>query len=93
MIFEGTKKLIFFGLELTRAGKGMPDVSLLQPLRTALGISLNEFFSGERISAEEYKGKAEENISNLFKEKQLANLKPVKYLFYICANVRSEERR
>lgn len=68
-------------------GKGMPDVSLLQPLCTALGISLNELFSGERISAEEYKGKAEENISNLFKEKQLANLKPVKYLFYICVNV------
>ena len=31
-------------------GKGMPDVSLLQPLCTALGISLNELFSGERIS-------------------------------------------
>lgn len=28
----------------------------------------------------------EENISNLFKEKQIANLKPVKYLFSICAN-------
>ena len=68
-------------------GRGMPDVSLLQPLCDVLGISLNELFSGEHISAEEYKGKAEENISNLFKEKQIANLKPVKYLFSVCANV------
>lgn len=68
-------------------GRGMPEVSLLQPLCKALGISLNELFSGEHISAEEYKGKAEENISKLFKEKQIANLKPVKYVFFICANV------
>ncbi len=67
-------------------GRGMPDVSLLQPLCDVLGISLNELFSGEHISAEEYKGKAEENISKLFKEKQIANLKSVKYLFSICAN-------
>lgn len=50
-------------------------------------ISLNELFSGEHISAEEYKGKAEENISKLYKEKQIANLKPIKYLFSICSNV------
>ena len=68
-------------------GRGMPDVSLLQPLCDALGISLNELFSGEHVSAEEYKGKAEENISRLFKEKQIAGYKPVKYLFSICANV------
>lgn len=63
----------------------MPDVSLLQPLCDALGISLNELFSGEHILAEEYKGKAEETISKLFKEKQIVNLKPVKYLFFLCA--------
>ena len=68
-------------------GRGMPDVSLLQPLCDVLGISLNELFSGEHILAEEYKGKAEENISKLFREKQIANLKPVKYVFSICANV------
>lgn len=68
-------------------GRGMPDVSLLQPLCNVLDISLNELFSGEHISTEEYKGKAEENISRLFKEKQIANLKPVKYLFSICANI------
>lgn len=68
-------------------GRGMPDVSLLQPLCDILDISLNEFFSGEHIPIEEYKGKAEENISKLFKEKQIACLKPVKYLFAMCANV------
>lgn len=62
-------------------------MSLLQPLCDVLGISLNEFFSGEHITEEKYKGKAEENISKLFKEKQIVNLKPVKYLFSICANV------
>lgn len=68
-------------------GKGMPDVSLLQPLCSVLGISLNELFSGEHITEEEYRGKAEENISKLFQEKQSVRLKPVKYLFSICANV------
>lgn len=68
-------------------GRGMPDVSLLQPLCDALGISLNELFSGEHISAEEYKGKAEENISKLYKEKQIANFKSIKYLFSTCSNV------
>lgn len=68
-------------------GKGLPDVSLLEPLCTALDISLNELFSGEHISPEDYKDKAEENISNLFKEKQLAKLKPVKYVLEIFAKV------
>ncbi len=68
-------------------GRGVPDLSLLQPLCDVLGISLNELFSGEHIPEGEYKGKAEENISKLFKEKQIANLKPVKYLFSVCAKV------
>ena len=59
-------------------GKGMPEVSLLQPLCDALGICLNELFSGEHITEAEYKGKVE--------GKQPSGLKPVKYLFSICAN-------
>ena len=70
-----------------KTGRGMPDISLLQPLCDVLEISINELFSGEHIAVEEYRRKAEENISNLYKEKQLANLKPVKYLFSICASV------
>lgn len=68
-------------------GRGMPDMSLLQPLCDNLDISLNELFSGEHISEEEYKEKAEENISRLFKEKQAANLRPIKHLFGVCADV------
>lgn len=37
----------------------------------------------------EYKDKAEENITRLFKEKQLARLKRVKYLFSMCAKATS----
>ena len=33
-------------------GKGMPDVSLLQPLCDALDISLNEFFDDESFHFE-----------------------------------------
>ncbi len=68
-------------------GKGMPDVSLLQPLCDILSISLNELFSGEHISEDAYKKKAEENFSNIFREKQNSKFKPVKYVFSICANV------
>ena len=33
-------------------GKGFPEVSLLQPLCKALGISLNELLTGERLDKE-----------------------------------------
>ena len=70
MIFEGTKKLIFFGLGLTRAGNGFPEVSLLIPLCSELDITVNELLSGERVSEEQYRKKAEENMVNLVKEAQ-----------------------
>lgn len=39
----------FFGLGLTRAGKGLPDISLLEPLAGALNVSVIELMSGHRI--------------------------------------------
>ena len=39
------------------------------PLCDALGINLNELFSGEKLTDADYKKKAEENIMNLVKEK------------------------
>ncbi|MCM1329693.1 MAG: helix-turn-helix domain-containing protein [Ruminococcus sp.] len=51
-------------------GKGMPEVSLMMPLCEALGISVNELLSGERLSGENYRERAEENIVNLISEKQ-----------------------
>lgn len=43
------KNQFFFGLELTRAGKGFPDISLLEPLAISLNISISEIIAGEII--------------------------------------------
>lgn len=43
-------------------GRGLPDVSLYRELCSILGISLNEFFAGERIPAEEIETRSEENL-------------------------------
>lgn len=51
-------------------GKGMPDVSLMMPLCEILGINVNELLSGEKLSDEEYRQKAEENIVNILGEKK-----------------------
>ncbi|MGN0522578.1 MAG: helix-turn-helix domain-containing protein [Eubacterium sp.] len=51
-------------------GNGLPEVSLMMPLCEALGITVNELLSGERLSDSEYKKKAEENIIKLIKEKE-----------------------
>lgn len=51
-------------------GNGFPDVSLLLPLCEKLDISVNELLTGERVSEENYRKKAEENIMNLVKEAQ-----------------------
>ena len=51
-------------------GSGFPEVSLLLPLCDELGISVNELLAGERVSEEEYRKKAEENMLNLVQEAQ-----------------------
>ena len=43
-------------------GTYMPPVEMLQELSTLYGVSINEIVSGERLSADAYKDKAEENI-------------------------------
>ena len=45
-------------------GRNMPDLSLFKPLCNELGISLNDFMSGEKVSENEYQKKLEENIIN-----------------------------
>ena len=42
----------------------LPDVSLYKSLCDKLGITLNEFFAGEKISNERFKEKADENLMN-----------------------------
>lgn len=51
-------------------GNGFPEVSLLLPLCDELEITVNELLSGERVSEENYRKKAEENMVNLVKETQ-----------------------
>lgn len=48
-------------------GKGLPEVQLMMPLCNLLGINVNELLSGEKISADEYQRKAEENMMTLVK--------------------------
>lgn len=49
-------------------GRRLPDYSLIKELCSVLSISINELFSGEKISNEDYKKKAEDNMSKLINE-------------------------
>ncbi len=51
-------------------GKGMPEISLMMPLCETLGITVNELLSGEKLSDNEYKERAEENMVNMLAERQ-----------------------
>lgn len=66
-------------------GKGMPEVSLMLPLCKALGISVNELLCGERLSEENYRERAEENIVNLISEKQNNIRRMLSALTIFCA--------
>lgn len=43
------KNQFFFGLGLTRAGKGYPDITLLEPIAEAFSVSITELISGDEI--------------------------------------------
>lgn len=58
-------------------GNGLPEVALMLPLCTILGISVNELLAGERLEDEDYRDRAEENIVNIIKEYQEAKKKHV----------------
>lgn len=58
-------------------GNGFPEVSLLPPLCTELNISVNELLVGERVSEEDYRRKAEENMLELVKESQESKKKMI----------------
>ena len=45
-------------------GKCLPDVSLYKDLCNILGITLNEFFAGEKIKEEKFKEQADINLFN-----------------------------
>lgn len=46
-------------------GNGLPEVSLMLPLCTVLGINVNELLSGKRLNEAQYFEKAEENMLSL----------------------------
>lgn len=43
-------------------GNYMPDIELLIPLGEALGVSINELLAGERLSDEQFRKRADENL-------------------------------
>ena len=49
-------------------GRGLPDVLLMLPLCAALGITVNDLLSGERVGEGDYRKKAEENMMELMRE-------------------------
>ena len=51
-------------------GRGIPDTAIMSELCKVLGISINELLSGERLSVNNYNGKAEENMVNLLRDKE-----------------------
>lgn len=51
-------------------GKGLPEVSLMLPLCDVLHITVNELLTVEKVSDDDYRKKAEENIMNLIKENE-----------------------
>lgn len=56
-------------------GKSMPDVSIMLELCSILNITVNELLTGKKISMENYKEKAEENLLKLQQQEVLNNKK------------------
>lgn len=51
-------------------GNGLPDTDLLIPICELFSLSLNELLSGERLSGEAYRQRAEDNITDLLSERK-----------------------
>ena len=66
-------------------GRGMPDISLLEPLAKILGININELIRGERIKKEKTE-KFDENIKMTLQEIE-ARDKKIRILYTILFTV------
>lgn len=60
-------------------GKCLPDVSLYKDLCDILGITLNEFFAGEKIKDEEFKKKADDNLLNALENSSFTLKEKIEY--------------
>lgn len=65
-------------------GNGLPEVSLMLPLCEVLHISVNELLSGQRLTASEYKTRAEENMMNLMQERVESRKKIILSAIVVC---------
>lgn len=67
-------------------GKGLPDISFLQPLSEQLGVSMNELLLGERIPQEELSKKTDEALLNTLKSSKQKAGRMSKVIFALfCA--------
>lgn len=60
-------------------GKCLPNVSLYKELCDILGITLNEFFAGERIKDEEFKEIADNNLLNALEHSSFTLKEKIEY--------------
>ena len=60
-------------------GKCLPDVSLYKDLCNILGITLNEFFVGEKIKEEKFKEQADMNLFNALENSSFTLNEKIKY--------------
>ena len=60
-------------------GRRLPDYSLLKDLCDILSISINELFLGEKISNEDYKKKADENLMSALENSSFSLQEKIDY--------------
>lgn len=60
-------------------GVCLPDVSLYMELCDILGITLNEFFLGEKIDDKDFKKQADENLLNALENSTFTLEEKIKY--------------
>ena len=60
-------------------GKCLPDVSLYKDLCSILGITLNEFFSGEKIKEAKFKEQADNNLFSALENSSFTLKEKIKY--------------
>lgn len=60
-------------------GKCLPDVSLYKDLCNILGITLNEFFIGEKIKEEDFKEQADNNLLNAIENSSFTLKEKIEY--------------
>ena len=66
-------------------GKSLPDSGIMLELRDLLKINVNELLSGERIMAEEYDKRAEENLLAMRQEVEEKNRQMLRSEYWIGA--------